>query len=76
MKRMLISALCALTALAMLAGTAGAASVTVLNGPVSLTVTPADGGEEKKIMEEAFKKAAECAIEWVNHGIDTAMRLK
>ena len=34
------------------------------------------GGEEKKVMEEAFKKAAECAIEWVNHGIDAAMRVK
>jgi len=32
--------------------------------------------EEKPKMEAAFRHAADCAVEWVNSGIDAAMRLK
>ena len=30
--------------------------------------------EEKPVMEAAFRKAADCALEWVRGGIDAAMR--
>ena len=32
-------------------------------------------GEEKPMMEKAFALAAECAEEWIENGIDAAMRL-
>lgn len=32
-------------------------------------------GEEKPMMEKAFALAAECAKEWIENGIDAAMRL-
>lgn len=32
------------------------------------------GQEERKTMEEAFGKAAECAVVWAEQGIDAAMR--
>ena len=57
MKRTMIWAVCALTVLGLLAGTAGAASIQIVNGPASLTVTPLDENGEKRIAVEAFQIA-------------------
>lgn len=32
-------------------------------------------GEQKALMEKAFACAAECAVEWTEHGADAAMRM-